>query len=226
MSIDTTFKIFLFFKMAAVRHLRFLKVRNFNCWSGSEFQYACVIMPNALPIVQTVADTWQFLDFFKIVATTILEFPNFKFLTVGTVKRVELRHRAKFCRNCSNRGRDVAIFRFFLDGGRPPSWICDACGGTTHEGHLVVFITVQNLVRINAIVLIICTFFDFTILAWKRPFRPKNCFFLWIFWPPKWGVMELIAKRHILARVHVVWAIMRENPSTGLTCRWVPKKGS
>ena len=57
MSIDTTFKIFLFFKMAAVRHLRFLKVRNFNCWSGSEFQYACVIMPNALPIGQTVADT-------------------------------------------------------------------------------------------------------------------------------------------------------------------------
>ena len=99
------------------------------------------------------------------MATTILEFPNFKFLTVGTVKRVELRHRAKFCRNRSNRGRDVAIFRFFLDGGRPPSWICDACGGTTHEGHLVVFITVQNLVRINAVVLIICTFFDFTILA-------------------------------------------------------------
>jgi len=27
--------------------------------------------------------------------------------------RVELRHRAKFRRNRSNRGRDMAIFRFF-----------------------------------------------------------------------------------------------------------------
>jgi len=34
-------------------------------------------------------------------------------LTVGTVKRVELRHHAKFCRNQSNRGQDLAIFRFF-----------------------------------------------------------------------------------------------------------------
>jgi len=26
--------------MAAVRHLKFLEVRNFNCWSGSEGEYA------------------------------------------------------------------------------------------------------------------------------------------------------------------------------------------
>ena len=32
---------------------------------------------------------------------------------VRKVKRVELRHNAKFCRNRSNRGRDMAIFRFF-----------------------------------------------------------------------------------------------------------------
>jgi len=38
---------------------------------------------------------------------------NFKFLTFGTVKRVELRNHAKFCRNRSNRGRDIAIFRIF-----------------------------------------------------------------------------------------------------------------
>jgi len=59
----------------------------------------------------------------------------------------------------------MAIFRFFQDGGRPPSWICNACVGTTHEGHLVVFITVQNLVGIGAVVLKICTFFDFASLA-------------------------------------------------------------
>ena len=57
------------------------------------------------------------------------------------------------------------IFRFFQDSGRPLSWICDACVGTIREGHLVVFITVQSLVGIDAVVLIICTFFDFASLA-------------------------------------------------------------
>ena len=33
------------------------------------------------------------------------------------------------------------------------------------KGHLVVFITVQNLVEIDAVVLIICTFFNFASLA-------------------------------------------------------------
>jgi len=36
---------------------------------------------------------------------------------------------------------------------------------TTHEGHLVDFIAVQNLVGIGAVVLIICTFIDFASLA-------------------------------------------------------------
>jgi len=47
-----------------------------------------------------------------------------------------------------------------------------------------------------------------------------------------WGILSLNGeqyqrnpKRHILARVRVVWAIMRENLSTSLTCRWVPQKG-
>ena len=42
--------------------------------------------------------------FFKMEAAAILDFKNFKFLTVGTLKRVKLRLRAKFCRNRSNRG--------------------------------------------------------------------------------------------------------------------------
>ena len=42
--------------------------------------------------------------FFKMAAAAILDFGNFKFLTVGTLKRVELRPRAKFCRNRSKRG--------------------------------------------------------------------------------------------------------------------------
>jgi len=43
--------------------------------------------------------------FFKIATATILDFKNFKFLTVGTVQKVELRSCAKFRRHSSNRGR-------------------------------------------------------------------------------------------------------------------------
>jgi len=74
----------------------------------------------------------------------------------------------------------MAIFRFFQDGGRPPSWICDERVWTTHEGNLVVFITVQNLVGIDAAVLIICMFFDFTSLAGERLFTPPKLGF--------WGI--------------------------------------
>ena len=42
-----------------------------------------------------------------------MDFSNFIFLTVDRLKRVELRLRAKFGRNRSKRGRDMALFRFF-----------------------------------------------------------------------------------------------------------------
>ena len=51
--------------------------------------------------------------FFKLAAAAILDFQNFKFLTVEQLKRVELRDPAKFGWNRSKRGRDMAIFRFF-----------------------------------------------------------------------------------------------------------------
>ena len=42
--------------------------------------------------------------FFKMAAAAILDFANFEFLTVGTLKRIELRLHAKFWRNLSKRG--------------------------------------------------------------------------------------------------------------------------
>jgi len=53
--------------------------------------------------------------------------------------------------------------------------------------------------------------------------RPQN--WVWGIWPLKWGAISTKPKRHILAQVRIVLVIMRENPSTGLTCRRVPKKG-
>jgi len=50
---------------------------------------------------------------YKMAAAAILDFQNFIFLTVGQLKWVELRCRAKFDRNRSNRGRDITISRFF-----------------------------------------------------------------------------------------------------------------
>jgi len=70
---------------------------------------------------------------------------------------VKIRHRAKYRSDRSNRCVDMVIFRFFKNGGSPPSWICDARVWTTHERNLVVFITVQNLVGIdNVQVLVYC----------------------------------------------------------------------
>ena len=50
---------------------------------------------------------------FKMAAAAILDFWNFNFLTVGTVKRVELHQHAKLRQNRLYRGRYMAIFRFF-----------------------------------------------------------------------------------------------------------------
>ena len=88
--------------MAAVRHLGCSKFGNFNFRSGSEAHCASYakFREDTLNRSGDMAD----FRFFKMAAAAILDFGNFKFLTVGTLKRVELRLRAKFCRNRSNRG--------------------------------------------------------------------------------------------------------------------------
>jgi len=137
----------------------------------------CVSVPNFEAIAPAVAEIWRYFDFTRWRPRPSWIFKFLKFLTVGRLKMIELRRRAKFGRNRWNRGRDMRIFDFLQDGGRPPSWICYVCVRTTHEGHLVVFVTVQNLVGIDAVALKICIFFDFTSLSWKRLFTPQNGFF-------------------------------------------------
>ena len=98
--------------------------------------------------------------FFKMAAAAILDFRNFKFLTVRTLKRVELRPHAKFCRNGSKRGWDMAIFQ---DGGRPPSWIFKSWkfqlpvpfGGP-------ICVSVPNFAKIGRIIPEIWPIFDFS----------------------------------------------------------------
>ena len=73
----------------------------------------CIGVPNLVEIGQTAAEIWPFLNFSKMAAAAILDFSNFKVLTVTRRKRAELRRRAKFGRNRPKRGRDMAIFRLF-----------------------------------------------------------------------------------------------------------------
>ena len=78
-------------------------------------------------------NVWIFQD----VGDAILDF--FKFQIRNEPNGHEGR-TASLCQISSKslKPRPMAIFRFFQDGGRPPSWICNECVGTTHEGHLVV----------------------------------------------------------------------------------------
>jgi len=58
---------------------------------------------------------------FELGKNVICEEPTVKFQICNgrTGQEVELRHRAKFFWNCSNRGRDMAIFSIYQNGGRP-----------------------------------------------------------------------------------------------------------
>ena len=51
--------------------------------------------------------------FFKMAAVAILDFQNFKLLTVRLLNRVEMRRHAKFGQNRSKCGGYMTIFRFF-----------------------------------------------------------------------------------------------------------------
>ena len=67
---------------------------------------------------------------------------------------------------------------FLKIAGVPPSWICYVHVWTTHDEYLMVFITVQNVVGINAVVVIICQCSHLTSLTPKCIFTPSN----WVFW--------------------------------------------
>ena len=89
------------------RHVGYLKFRILNRRKGQEGRSAsvCQISSKSVELLPRYGD----FSIFKMAAAAILDFPNLKFLTFETVKRVELRNHAKFCRNRSNRGGDTVI---------------------------------------------------------------------------------------------------------------------
>ena len=86
--------IFVFFKMAAVRHVAFLKLRfsMFLDVKSANARHHVKLRQNQSNGCGDIA----ILQFFKIAAAAILNFQKFKFLMAGTFLRANLRYCDKF----------------------------------------------------------------------------------------------------------------------------------
>jgi len=62
----------------------------------------------------------------------MLIFKSCKILAAHTLRPTKMRHRVKFCADRSNLA-EIWPFLVFLDGGRPPSWICYTPVWANHE---------------------------------------------------------------------------------------------
>jgi len=89
----------------------------------------------------------RYFHFFQNGNRRYLDFKNFVTLTVSTVKRLNIRHSTECRSDRSNHRRDMAI-SFIFPRWRPSfilySWCVCSELQTTHEGNLVVLITMQN----------------------------------------------------------------------------------
>ena len=82
-----------------------LKCQIFNGGDGEEGR---TTSPRQISLISAkTRPRYRYLSIFQDGYAVILDFKNFKFLTVGRVTSDELRHCAKFRRNRWKRGRDM-----------------------------------------------------------------------------------------------------------------------
>jgi len=146
--------------MVAVRHLGLLKYRFLDI--GRRVDPGGLDAPPC-QISSMLVNPWlrsEILKFFrslKMAAAAILNFKNHS--TVwhrdGSVVLKCIYHISSKSVNGLQKYHDFSIFSSWRP---PPSWICLGLVWTTHEKYLMVFITVQNLVAIDALVSIIWKF--------------------------------------------------------------------
>jgi len=86
-----------------------------------------------------------------MAAAAILGFQKFKILTTFAV-RGQYASVYQILSKSGKRLQRYSDLTVFLNGGRPPSWICWAPISTTSDELLMVSIVVQNLVEIDALV--------------------------------------------------------------------------
>jgi len=118
----------------------------------------CIIVPNFAKIGRTDPEIWTIFNFSKWRPCAILNFQKLEILTAHTLLSAKIRHRAKFRGDRSNRAGDMDDFRFFNMAAVRHLRFVFTRVGTTHEEYLVVFVTVQNLVVIDAAISIVCKF--------------------------------------------------------------------
>jgi len=121
----------------------------------------CSIVPNFMAIGQTVADIWRFFGFsiFQDGGRRHLGFLNFRNFNGGNG------HEGQTASSCQISWRSVKPSWRYGDFSIFPRWRLSAildlwCARLDHpRRHLVVFITVQNLIKIYAVLSIICKFY-------------------------------------------------------------------
>jgi len=156
--------------MAAVRHLGFLQVRDFNYPFRGQYASPCQILCKSFKAL------WRYGRFrlFKMVAVRHLGFYKLEILIVHTLCRANVRHRAKFCADRLRRCGDTAVFDFFKMAAFRHFGFFIRSFGLSTKCILVVSVTVRNLVWIGRVVR---KYASFNILSVKlknahsRPFR-------------------------------------------------------
>ena len=173
--------------MAAICHIRLLKIKNLNFTSGAGDQHASAyqILKRSVKPLQRYRD---FCDFQHGGRRHIGSSKNRNF-NGWCAERGQYSSPCQISSKLVERLERWLFNVFFQNGGRPPSWICWAPIGATHDNHLVVSIVVPNLLKIDAVVSIIWNLQYFARLAWKRLFTPQKWSFEGIS-PPKWGAVS------------------------------------
>jgi len=84
------------FQNSSDGHLGFL---NFKILTEGSERSNCIKLSNFVAIGQTIAEILRFFIFLKMAATAIFDIQIFELLTVGRLRRAELRRHTKFGRN-------------------------------------------------------------------------------------------------------------------------------
>jgi len=170
--------IFRYLKMAADTILNF---RNHIILLAAGLRR--ITVPNFVKIGQSIVKIMQFVNFsrWRPLPSWIFKVAKFYWLEVPVASLSKIASKSQFLLGI------YCDFSNFQDGGRPPSWICLGHIWTNHVEYLGVFITLQNLVMIDGVLLIIWTLQYLARLAGKRLFLPPN---FGTIWTPEWAAVS------------------------------------
>jgi len=148
--------VFQFFQDGGVRHLEFYKLKflTYGPVQRADMHQCAKFCVDRLDLC---GDMTVF-RLFKMAAVRHLGFLKVRNVTYRSDSEGQYASPCQILCRSVELLRRYSQFSIFQDGGRPPCWICFTCIWTTHKEHLLVFVTVQNLAGIGAVVSIICQF--------------------------------------------------------------------